>query len=365
MQSAPSQQPFTALKLRVYRSGLLLGALTTAAITLVWWLGRIPIELDDLIAPSMGVFCLASYLLFRAYGVRYLGFFEGAVVSILFGYFLMDFAYVVWREAQLEVIDFGAFELWIPALYIASFLILRSRPALRYSLSYFACILLIGLVYLVYSWQRSVNWHNILHLTQIYASNLVYIAMLFLISVLKDRYGDALVRFEQMHLLAMMDDLTGIYNRRKLNDLLKFFMRDFHEHGRPFSIIMLDVDGLKVINDTYGHAAGDYVLRRVAEILRRNVRDTDQVGRWGGDEFFACYPDTSAEQVRRLARRLAAAVCRASFEGIGQVSLSLGTASVRSADSIESLWKRADRALYLAKRNRRRERAQESDSQSA
>lgn len=332
-----------------------MGALTTTIISLIWWLGEIPLQIDDVIAPLMGIFCIASFVLFRVFGVRYLGFFESAVISILFGYFLIDFAYVIWRESQLPLIDFGAFELWIPTLYIVSFLILRSRRALRLSLAYLACILAAGIVYFLLTWERPVNWQNILHLTQIYASNLIYIATLYLISLLKDRYGEAVVRSEQMHKLAMMDDLTGIYNRRKINDLLKIFIQDYRERGKPFSIIMLDVDGLKRVNDTYGHDTGDYVLRRAAEILRLNVRETDQVGRWGGDEFFIFYPDTSAEQIRRLAKRLAGAICSAHFENVGQVSLSLGTATSRPGDTVESLWKRADRALYIAKRGRYRE----------
>jgi diguanylate cyclase (GGDEF)-like protein len=336
--------------------------LTTTAITIVWWLGNIPIQIDDTIAPLMGVFCLASFFLFRAYGVRYLGFFESAVVVILFGYFLIDFIYVIWRESRMPVIDFGAFALWIPALYIISFLILRSRRALWYSLAYFACILSVGIVYFLSSLGRPFNWNNVLHLTQIYASNLVYIGTLYLISMLKDRYGDAVMRSEQMHMLAMMDDLTGIFNRRKINDLLKFFIQEFRESGKPLSIIMLDVDGLKKVNDTYGHDAGDYVLRRVAEILRLNVRETDQVGRWGGDEFFVFYPDTSAEQVRRLAKRLAGAICKAEFEGVGRVGLSLGTATARQGDTSESLWKRADRALYIGKRGRYREGPQTANN---
>lgn len=355
MRPPHPEQSFVVLKLKVYQRGVLLGALTTTIISLIWWLGGIPLQIDDAIAPLMGIFCIASFLLFRMFGIRYLGIFESAVIVILFGYFLFDFAYVIWRESQLPLIDFGAFELWIPVLYIVSFLVLRSRRALRLSLAYYACILAAGIAYFVLSRARPVNWQNVLHLTQIYASNLIYIAMLYLISLLKDRYGEAVVRSEQMHMLAMMDDLTGVYNRRKINDLLKIFIQEFWESGKPFSIIMLDVDGLKRVNDTYGHDAGDYVLQRVAEILRLNVRETDQVGRWGGDEFFVFYPDTNAEQVRRLAKRLASAICTADFENVGQISLSLGTATSRQGDTSESLWKRADRALYIAKRSRYRE----------
>ena len=352
MRPPHTEHVFAALKLQVYQRGVLLGVLTTAVLSLVWLVGKIPLQADDLIAPFMGIFCLASFLSFKVLGVRYLRIFEITAAVILFSYFLVDFALIVWRESQQPLIDFGVFLLWLPVLYIVSFLFFHSRRALHISLAYFGCILAVGIAYSLLRRNQPVIWHNVLLLTQIYASNLIYIATLYIIAWLKDRYGEAEIRSEQMKMLAMMDDLTGIHNRRKINDLLEIFIRNYRDHGTPFSIIMLDVDDLKRINDTFGHAAGDFALRRVAEILRQNVRESDQIGRWGGDEFFIFYPDTDYERVRILAKRLTAAVGLADFGQAGRVTLSLGLATCESQDTAESLWKRADEALYIAKREK-------------
>jgi diguanylate cyclase (GGDEF)-like protein len=347
------ERSFAALKLKVYQRGVLLGALTTTIVLLISRLGQIRLwEGTILISAFMALFCLASAVLFGIFGARYVPAFEGIVFTVIFAYFLTEFVYRIWLGFQSSSIEFGVYLLWIPLLYIVSFVIFRSRRALWASLAFFVCILLVGTAYFVLSRGRLVQWPDILLLTQVYSASLIYISLLFIIAMLKDQYGEAQIHSERMTTLAMMDDLTGVHNRRKIDDLLEAFIADFRDHGRPFSVIMLDVDDFKRINDTYGHDVGDYVLKRVVEVLRSNVRESDQIGRWGGDEFFIFYPDTDGGRVRRLAERTAAAVRKADFEHVGHVTLSLGMATSRPDDTAESLWKRADEALYMAKREK-------------
>ncbi len=350
--ASPTEQLFEELKLKVYQPGIFLGLLATLCVLGIMWLGRIPLQTDDLIIPAMSAYCLASLLLFRFLGVRYLRIFETTTIIIVFIYFAWGFAYSVWNSPAATLIDFRRLEFWFPLVYTLSFLIFRSQRALRTSLAFFLVILAIGIANEFLIRNRPVDWDNLLLLTQLYASSLIYIALLYVIALLKDRYGEAEARSSRMTRLAMVDDLTGLHNRRKINDLLKTYVEDFKRYGRQFSVIMLDVDGLKRINDTYGHDAGDEVLRRMVRVLRSNVRETDQVARWGGDEFFVFYPDTGEEQVRKLARRLALAVHKVKFGDIGLVTFSLGTATVQPQDTADTLWKRADKAMYLAKRNK-------------
>ncbi len=347
-----SGQTFETLKLKVYQRGVLLGALATAVITLIWRLGDITIEFDDLMVPVMCIYCLASYITFRILGSRFLRIFETSAIIILLAFFLLDFAWVIWRDARLPVFNFGAILLWLPVLYIVSFLIFRSSEALGLSLGFFACILIIGGAYFIWARSQPVNWANVELLAQVYASNLLYIATLYIIALLKDRYGEAESRSEVLKNLAMLDDLTGIHNRRRIDDLLNVFIQDYRISGKPFSIIMLDVDDLKKINDTYGHDSGDVMLKRVAQVLRQNVRESDHVGRWGGDEFFVLYPDTDKERVQVLTGRLIAALGGADFHPVSKLTLSQGSATCEPQDTAASLWKRADEALYLAKRAR-------------
>lgn len=352
MHSSSTEQVIEGLKLKVYQPGILLGLLATIGVLIVMWLGKIPLLVDDFITPFMVMYCLVSLLLFRILGVRYLRAFETTIIIIVFAYFVLGFAHAVWKGLGSSLIDFRSLELWIPLLYALSFLIFRSQLALRASLAFFICIFAIGIAYILLTHGGPVDWDNILLLTQIYASSLIYIVLLYVIALLKDGYGEAEAQSKRMTRLAMMDDLTGVHNRRKINDLLKTFVEDYRKCGRQFSVIMLDVDDLKRINDSYGHDAGDVVLRRMVKVLRSNVRETDQVARWGGDEFFIFYPDTDEQQVQRLARRLAEAVEKTRFGDVGRVTFSLGTSTVQPRDTAETLWKRADKAMYLAKQKR-------------
>jgi diguanylate cyclase (GGDEF)-like protein len=343
---------FITLKLKLYLRLLLLGATTTALITLIRTLDGVETQVDDIIAPVMVVYCFGFYYLLSVHRNRFVQVFETSTLTFLFVYFFSNFALIIWRDADLALIDFGTFTLWLPLFYMMLFLILRSRTAVRTSLIYLGGIVAIGILHLMLNLDGPINLDNVFLLFQVYASNLLYIAILYIVGQLKDKYGEAELHSEQMTDLAMLDELTGIYNRRKFNDLLEAFIREYHETGRTFSIILLDVDGLKRINDQFGHPSGDRLLKRVAQVLQDNTRESDYVGRWGGDEFFIIYPDTDRPQLETLSGRLQAAIYFAEFGQSGPVTLSQGLATCNAQDTAESLWKRADENLYLAKSRR-------------
>lgn len=275
------------------------------------------------------------------------------VFVIVYIYYLVNFGHLLLEGLHTSALDFRNFELWIPLLYILSFLIFRSRRALLLSVVYLISIFGMGVAYSILNFGRVIDWNNVSFLVQIYASNVLYLTMLYIIALLKDRYGEAERRSVQMTRLAMIDDLTGVNNRRKITNQLNTLFEDCRDRGIPLSILMLDVDDLKIINDTFGHPAGDYVLRRVAEVLRLSVREADQIGRLSGDEFLIISPSTTEEQVKRLAKRLTSAIRKADFANVGRVQVSLGTATCRQDDTVERLSKRADEALYAAKREKR------------
>jgi len=158
-------------------------------------------------------------------------------------------------------------------------------------------------------------------------------------------------------LLASTDPLTQLYNRRHFFELGNTEMAKAVRHQRPLSVIMLDVDKFKKINDHYGHAAGDKALIALANVCKAAGRGSDIVARFGGEEFSLCCPDTDSTGALALAERL-----RLQVEGM-QLSIdeqticftiSLGVATVTdSDDSLEALLKRADHLLYQAKDNGR------------
>ncbi len=159
---------------------------------------------------------------------------------------------------------------------------------------------------------------------------------------------------------ARHDPLTGVCNRAALESALPREVELAHRHGTPLSLVILDLDHFKEINDTWGHAAGDAVLAELARRIQDEVRGCDLVFRYGGEEFILLLAATDRAGACRAAERIREAVMRepVAWEGVEiPVTASLGVASLRPGDDATALFKRADEALYEAKeagRNRTR-----------
>ena len=159
---------------------------------------------------------------------------------------------------------------------------------------------------------------------------------------------------EQIRQLATHDDLTGLLNRRAMLDRMQLEQHRSLRSGSPLLIAQLDIDHFKAVNDTHGHAAGDLVLQSFADTVRRNVRDTDVLARWGGEEFVLLLCDTPAADAVALMERLRQAVQAMQVpvpQGGGPitVTVSIGLARHTPADPLAGTLERADRALYAAK----------------
>ncbi|HSG46707.1 MAG TPA: diguanylate cyclase [Longimicrobiales bacterium] len=158
-----------------------------------------------------------------------------------------------------------------------------------------------------------------------------------------------------LHLLASTDDLTGLANRRHLVDRLKEEADRTRRYGRPFSLILLDLDHFKRVNDSYGHAVGDEVLRVTARAMESVCRDLDLPGRMGGEEFAVILPETDAPGARIVADRLRLEIARCLHRPEGhepfQVTASFGVATLdpNSEGEVEALLQAADEAMYRAK----------------
>ncbi len=151
---------------------------------------------------------------------------------------------------------------------------------------------------------------------------------------------------------ALLDPLTGLANRRYATDTLRSMLDQMLRYGWTFGILFMDIDLFKAINDTYGHDVGDEVLKMVARTLQANSRSFDVVARWGGEEFLAIIVNVSEENLHRVAYKLRTLVGKSSFnvgtDLIG-VTISVGAALPRSKDTVETLVKRADQAMYRNK----------------
>ncbi len=158
-----------------------------------------------------------------------------------------------------------------------------------------------------------------------------------------------------IHALAATDGLTGLWNQRKMREVLRDEMSRATRYYRPVAILMMDVDNFKSYNDTYGHPMGDLLLKRFAGILRSGIRSQDRVGRFGGEEFLAILPETGLEEAALLAERIRARAEAESYVVINgerayrTVSIGIAAYPAHSADAV-ALLAAADEALYRAKR---------------
>ena len=168
------------------------------------------------------------------------------------------------------------------------------------------------------------------------------------------------VRLEEVNLnlkkMASRDHLTGLFNRQSLNKLLEKEWRLSQQYNYPLSIIMADIDNFKKVNDTYGHQAGDIVLKKIAEVLSKNLRKNDYLARYGGEEFMFVLPQTDLVNAYNTAERFIAEVRKADIS-LGNnhrisVSTSCGVSTAypgKKSGNLVDLIQRADKALYMAK----------------
>lgn len=157
---------------------------------------------------------------------------------------------------------------------------------------------------------------------------------------------------EQIQLLATQDELTGLVNRRHMTQLLRAEQARQQRSGRTMSLILIDLDHFKRVNDSFGHQAGDTVLRRFAQHALPCLRSSDVLARWGGEEFLLLLPDTGPKEALLCLERMRASLARVSFQDIDaslRLTFSAGLAACQPGVAIEAVLELADQALYRAK----------------
>ena len=153
----------------------------------------------------------------------------------------------------------------------------------------------------------------------------------------------------RIKLLSEEDYLTKLSNRRKIHGTIDNEIARSKRYNSSFAIILLDIDNFKTTNDKFGHNAGDQVLVEVSDIIRDTIRETDNAGRWGGEEFLVFCPHTNKDGAFALAEKLRTNIEKNEFGHVGYKTASFGVTHVEHGDSVESMVSRADEALYSAK----------------
>jgi len=156
-------------------------------------------------------------------------------------------------------------------------------------------------------------------------------------------------RTHELEELSITDQLTSLYNRRKIDKILHSEIEQAKRYHHSFSLILIDIDYFKKVNDTYGHQTGDDVLQDISLLFLSHIRKSDLVGRWGGEEFLIISLEKDSEKVFQFAEKLRLLIESHSFKKTGQLTCSFGIAHFQQEDTLESLLERTDNALYGAK----------------
>ena len=154
---------------------------------------------------------------------------------------------------------------------------------------------------------------------------------------------------KELEKLAITDKLTGIYNRRQLDIIVSDEINRVKRFNKTFSLTILDIDYFKRVNDSYGHHIGDSVLIEISELLKANVRESDYIGRWGGEEFVIISPEIKIEGLIQFIEKIRKIIENYNFSTAGNLTASFGITVYTKEDTIKSIIQRADEALYKAK----------------
>ncbi|WP_460186642.1 GGDEF domain-containing protein [Thiomicrorhabdus hydrogeniphila] len=158
---------------------------------------------------------------------------------------------------------------------------------------------------------------------------------------------------QKLHQLSLIDELTQVGNRRSFNETLQRELMLSKRNGFNCSLISFDIDHFKQVNDNYGHAVGDEVLKHIALTSRLQIRSTDRLFRVGGEEFIILLPMQGHDEAEIVAEKIRKKIASTHFEPVGQITASFGVIESHHEDDISSLLIRVDEAMYLAKESGR------------
>ena len=170
---------------------------------------------------------------------------------------------------------------------------------------------------------------------------------------LAEAHAELAIKNRELESLSTTDFLTGINNRLSMQNIIDTELARTSRHGSSASLLFIDIDHFKSINDNYGHQAGDDILQAFAKLIKTSIRKIDFIGRWGGEEFVVLCPETDIEQVIIIVRKILDVIRGHSFPVAGNIRASIGVSVSCSGDTVETLVGRADKALYNAKESGR------------
>ena len=237
---------------------------------------------------------------------------------------------------------------WFPVLFLFMFAFFSKTRALLACIGFLAASLVLS-----HLGPTAAPEAIRLGFVEIYLANLGCIGFVFVLSAMKERYVETRDLAAALRHSADTDYLTGVPNRRFVERQLDLELARSAARGMPVSLVMLDVDRFKYINDEYGHDAGDRVLQRVARVLEVSIRSRDLLARWGGEEFVIALPGIGLENAVEVSERIRRVLEAQRGQSGPTATASFGVTTAVVGDDVVSLVRRADEALRLAKREGR------------
>ena len=234
---------------------------------------------------------------------------------------------------------------WFAVVYATAFLAFRARRAIQACVAIFVCSVLICGVHLLNLWSSgglSMTERTVASVGQFILSSGVLVLVQYAVGKLRQQ-------LDQVRAAAYLDVLTGLPNRRFAQEQLD----GLTQTGRVFSMVMIDIDHFKRVNDTYGHSAGDMVLRETGRVIGKHLSGRQFMARWGGEEFVLVLPGLHKQAAKALAETARRELYQHVFDQVGGLTASFGVAEWAGSDDLEAVIKRADAALYAAKRQGR------------
>lgn len=277
---------------------------------------------------------------FWAYFKKSLRFGEYSNLLLITMYLLVTIYDVIHHHlAKTGAGSLGDFIIWVPLYFMFIFITLGIKKGLLFAITVFLMTLAFGIADFKHLSAESID-----SVTQFYFAVVVYILVLYYAQHLYRSYTEVAI----LKKYAYIDSLTNIANRHQIDRWLEEKFRAAKEEGKPFSIIFFDIDHFKKVNDVFGHKIGDCVLKELSAIISGNLRDGDQFGRWGGEEFILI-TNSNGGQAFEKAEHFRKMVENHRFKGAGRLTASFGVTEYCLNDNIDSLLNRADEALYRSK----------------
>ncbi|MCH8493529.1 MAG: GGDEF domain-containing protein [Idiomarina sp.] len=297
-----------------------------------------------------------NIFLFSAYTIGMLNFTSMALSALIWVYYHASkrLAIAVWLVSGAVIFNLASFIvlakgggyslIWLTVLPPLVFFLLGKRAGFWVTAIFFAAVLTYFYQQLPHLPAQKLSMGAYLNIVE------VMIVLLLIFRFYENSRSEA---YAELQRISTIDKLTGIYNRAKLDDVLEQHIELMDRSEQPLSIMLLDLDHFKVVNDQFGHLQGDKVLQEVTKVIRGTIRKTDQFGRWGGEEFMLICPNTNAENAARLAEKLRIAVQDFDWQFAVPITISIGIAEITARQSSVEALQAADKALYLAKNNGR------------